>query len=181
MRSAAVRVGGCQCPRDGGERPGLLFAGEGLGVAFRVGDEPGSAVRFGGCQRPRDVGERAGLPVVVGDGPGDSFRAVRVGGCQCPRDGGERPGLRDFAEGLGGAVRGGDKPGGAVRVGGCQCPRDGGERAGLPVVVVDGLSDAFCIGQERIAVSSDVMRVGEGFDVRCGRGLEFGTGAGLRS
>ena len=45
-RSSAVRVGGCQCPRDAGERHGLPgVAGDGLGDAFR-------AVRVGGCQCP---------------------------------------------------------------------------------------------------------------------------------
>ncbi len=74
----AIRVGGCQCPHDGGERVGLLEAvGDGLGDAFCVGDEPGT-VRLGGCQWPRDSGERAGLLEVAGDGLGDAFRVGQV-------------------------------------------------------------------------------------------------------
>ena len=73
----AVRVGGCQCPRDAGERFGLrAFIGDGPGDAFRVGDEPVGAVRVGGCQCPRDAGERFGLRAFIGDGPGDAFRAA---------------------------------------------------------------------------------------------------------
>ena len=97
IRSASARsrarswVGGCQCPRDVGERDGLqAVVGDGLGECVPRG--PGRWLPVPPrCRRAR------GLQAVVGDGLGEAFRAVRVGGCQCPRDVGERTGLHAVA------------------------------------------------------------------------------------
>ena len=129
----------------------------------------GSKVRVGGCQWPRDAGERADLHGAASDGLGDAFRGVRVGGRQCPGDAGERAGFHVVVDdGLCGTLRVGEEPGSAVRVGGSQYPRGAGERAGLRGVAGDGLGATFCIGRQGIVVSSGVMRVGGGFNVRCG-------------
>jgi hypothetical protein len=109
LSRAAVRIGGCQHVRNGGECHGLaVLVGERLGEAFR-------AVRVGSCQRHYDVRERLYIRRFVDDGLRRAFRvgaeqggAVWVGGCQHPGDIGERRCLLPLV---------GDGPGGEFRLG----------------------------------------------------------------
>ena len=95
----AVRVGGCQCPRDVGERAGLSRVSSVMDWAMRSASAMSRAARSGSvaASAPAMAASALAFEPSSGDGLGDAFRAVRVGGRQCARDVGERSCLQDLS------------------------------------------------------------------------------------